>query len=47
MVNESLELLALLLDSLDHERRHHEGPAESNPEVLMLRARDLRESRNL
>jgi hypothetical protein len=47
MSNESPELIARLLDSLDHGWHHHEGPAENNPKVLMLHGEDLRESRDL
>jgi hypothetical protein len=47
MVNESSELIARLLDSLDHGWHHHEDPIENSLEVLILRAGDLRESRDL
>jgi hypothetical protein len=47
MVNESPELIARLHNSLDHGRHHHEGQAENSPKVLMLHARDLKDSRDL
>jgi hypothetical protein len=47
MANASPELMARLLDNLNHGRRHHEGATENSPEVLMFRVGDLKESRNL